>query len=1392
METLTKLTRYLLFIGVIIFLALVVLPVFITRQGAFENLKAQEQQTNLTVSRSLTHAYWSELTHLLAVDEHEAAGVSGHVDGSVLDVSGLSQALEELLAESSVVKVNIFNRDGATVHSTDASAVGEKEVTNPRLIAALTGEISREFEPYSLAGESKEIQVLSVYLPIYYNPDQHEAAGQHETAGPHEETQQTASHDEAAHTNGEVIGVFELYSNVTPQIQSINRAQLGTALSSAGLLLLIYGSSFWFLRKATKTVSDKQQQLERYALLVQQTPTILLEATRAGQFLYLNPSAKRHFPELDRTEIVTAHPLLTAWESVTNNLQEGATFERELSISDKVYMQKISRNEKSQNYDMYIYDVTQQKRSEAELLKAQREQRGILDAIPDMVFVMDKSGTYLDFKLDKTHQLIETLVGRNVKDLGFMSAEVAQAITEKLQLAVSTGQTHLLEYSLEGNIENERRFAHYEARFAPVDTEKVLMVVRDVSKRHQDEVALQTLTHEAQRHAGELLLLDKVRSVAVQELEFEQVTSKTVDVIAATFHYSLVSIYLLEGDELVLQHQVGYPDPIARLPVARGVMGRVARTGLATLVTDRDHDPDAVWAFEGINSEICVPLLDSGRVVGVLNFESTGTHFLDEDDFRLVTALSDTLGVAIERARLYQETKASEHRFRDLYRISQQQAQDLSRQTGELELLEQVRTLIGNKTELGVLYKTVTEVVAGLLGYELVAISLVDGNTLVMQHQVGYTKPITNEPGDLGVEGRVIRSAKAELVSDVKQDPEYLEVEPGTQSEVCVPLFLGGKVTGVLIVESVHKTLEEADLRLLERLGAYVSLAMEQAQLYGEIKASEATFRSLYTVTQEQTEQLEQRASELELLEQIRTMIASKLEPTSLFKSVTEAVSRVLDHPFVSIALVKGDTLEIQHHIGYEKVAETIKPTLSLAKGVIGRVARTGQSALVLDVKADPDYYLGPDSQVISELCVPLHHQGAVVGVLNVESDKEVLTEAQLETLTKVASYLSLALDQAELYQELQHSETRYRELIENAGDIIYRIDTRGQFTYMNSVITKVLGYEGDEMVGKVYLELIRPDYHAEARAFYSKQLREGIMTTYLEFPALHKAGTEVWLGQNVQLVFEEGKLIGCQAVARDITERKRMEEALVQQAEELSSANADLEQFAFIAAHDLQEPLRKIQAFGDRLNLKYKDALDEQGRDYLARMRSSATRMRTLIDDLLSFARANKQQKRETVSLETVIKGVLNDLQVRIEETEATISVGGLPTLEVDPSQFRQVFQNLLSNALKFRKPDTHPVITVYGHRLPSGEWEIRVSDNGIGFEEQYKERVFAVFQRLHSREQYEGTGIGLAIVRRILESHGGGIEVSSTPGEGTTFFITLPGVAKIHTEEPPETVLA
>jgi PAS domain S-box-containing protein len=239
---------------------------------------------------------------------------------------------------------------------------------------------------------------------------------------------------------------------------------------------------------------------------------------------------------------------------------------------------------------------------------------------------------------------------------------------------------------------------------------------------------------------------------------------------------------------------------------------------------------------------------------------------------------------------------------------------------------------------------------------------------------------------------------------------------------------------------------------------------------------------------------------------------------------------------------------------------------------------------------------------------------------------------------------------------------------------------------------------------------------------------------------------------------------------------------------QELARSNAELQQFASVASHDLQEPLRKIQAFGNRLKASCGDVLNEQGRDSLERMQNAAGRMQILIDDLLMLSRVtSRAQPFVTVDLNRVVKEVLSDLEVKLQQTGGTVEVSTLPTIDADPVQMRQLWQNLLSNALKFHKHDTPPIVKLSSQlfdfqQQPEGDGtiatscQIVVEDNGIGFEEKYLDRIFNVFQRLHSRSEYEGTGIGLAICRKIVERHRGSITARSTPGQGARFTITLP----------------
>ncbi|MDJ0736787.1 MAG: PAS domain-containing protein [Nostocaceae cyanobacterium] len=269
------------------------------------------------------------------------------------------------------------------------------------------------------------------------------------------------------------------------------------------------------------------------------------------------------------------------------------------------------------------------------------------------------------------------------------------------------------------------------------------------------------------------------------------------------------------------------------------------------------------------------------------------------------------------------------------------------------------------------------------------------------------------------------------------------------------------------------------------------------------------------------------------------------------------------------------------------------------------------------------------------------------------------------------------------------------------------------------------------------------------------------------------------WNGWETEILRQLADQIG---VA--LTQAKSLEQE-IRQRQELTRSNQELQQFAFVASHDLQEPLRKIKTFADRLKATCKDALTPQGQDYLARMQNAASRMQILIEDLLALSRVTTRgQPFIQISLNKITQEVLSDLEVRIQQTGGRVEVGDLPTINADPIQMRQLLQNLIGNALKFHRQEVPPVVKVYSQDckfqsdpLATVEFcQLVVEDNGIGFDEKYGDRIFNVFQRLHGRSEYEGTGIGLAICRKIAERHHGSITASSEPGEGATFTVTLP----------------
>ena len=365
----------------------------------------------------------------------------------------------------------------------------------------------------------------------------------------------------------------------------------------------------------------------------------------------------------------------------------------------------------------------------------------------------------------------------------------------------------------------------------------------------------------------------------------------------------------------------------------------------------------------------------------------------------------------------------------------------------------------------------------------------------------------------------------------------------------------------------------------------------------------------------------------------------------------------------------------------------------------------------------------------------------------------------------------------------LRESEERFRGMFQEAPVACHEIDRDGIVLRVNQAECRLLGFEQEQMLGRCIWNFIAPEEREKGREVIRHMMagESAFLTAEREYCRQDGTGLTLEI-HSTTIRNAAGQIVGVRSFLLDVTERKRAQQALQSQAEELARSNAELGEFAYVASHDLQEPLRKILAFGDRLKNKHAGALSTEGRDYLERMQNAAGRMQTLINDLLSLSRVtNQHQPLTPVDLADVVRMVASDLEARLSQVNGKVELGALPIIVADRGQMAQLFQNLIGNGLKFSKPGQPPVVKVHGELLngPQGGGDICqivVEDDGIGFDEKYLDRIFRVFQRLHGRTEYEGTGIGLAICRKIVERHDGSITARSAPGMGAQFIITLP----------------
>ena len=409
------------------------------------------------------------------------------------------------------------------------------------------------------------------------------------------------------------------------------------------------------------------------------------------------------------------------------------------------------------------------------------------------------------------------------------------------------------------------------------------------------------------------------------------------------------------------------------------------------------------------------------------------------------------------------------------------------------------------------------------------------------------------------------------------------------------------------------------------------------------------------------------------------------------------------------------------------------------------------------------------------------------------EGAQDYLIKGQIDTRGLLRA-LRYAAERKTMEDALFVEKERAQVTLNSIGDAVICTDISGNITFLNLVAENLTGWLWQEAAGRPMADVLRL-MDAKSRQTIPDPMEiadreDRIVHLGSDCLLVRRDGFEIPVDDTVSPIHNRnGQVTGAVIVFRDVSAARAMALHMRIVDAELERSNRELQDFATIASHDLQEPLRKIQAFGDRLEERASSLLDEEAADYLRRMRDAAARMQSLVNNLLEYSRiATQPEPPQPVDLGRVVSEVLLDLDERIRISEGQVVVGPLPTLLASPLQMRELFQNLIANGLKFHAEGVAPEVHVdanarsaRGRQDHAAVWEITVRDNGIGFDEKYAEKVFAPFQRLNGRQAFEGTGMGLAICRKIVALCGGTISATSQPGAGATFLITLPRAAAV-----------
>jgi PAS domain S-box-containing protein len=538
-----------------------------------------------------------------------------------------------------------------------------------------------------------------------------------------------------------------------------------------------------------------------------------------------------------------------------------------------------------------------------------------------------------------------------------------------------------------------------------------------------------------------------------------------------------------------------------------------------------------------------------------------------------------------------------------------------------------------------------------------------------------------------------------------------------------------------------------------------------------------------------------------ERLQALQTLTDTALTYLRLEDLLPELLPRIreimrLDN--ISILLLGDDqqTLTVRATIGLEEEIPA-QIGVPIGQGFAGQIAASRKPLVVEDIKHFDTVNPFLREKLHSVMGVPLLVEDRLIGVLHTgTAQPRHFTAEDVQLLQRVADRISLAIERAQIYEAEQRaranwreSAERFRAIIEQAAVGIARVGLDGRWLQVNQRLCDMLGYTHDELLARTSQDITHPADREADLALGARLLTGEIPTYTLEKRYIRKDGSPVWINRATALVRDAaGEPDYLISIAEDISTRKAaeaqvqqlmatLEQRVVERTKQLEEANSELDGFASSVAHDLRAPLRAMQGFSQALIEDYAGDLDPTAQDYIRRIGAAAAGMDTLIQDLLTYSRISRSElKLQSVSLQAVVDEAQRGLESELRASDALVEVQApLPLVSAQPLIMIQVVTNLLSNAIKFVAPGTRPNVRIWAE--PRGERvRLWVEDNGIGIAPAHQERIFGVFERLHGRETYPGTGIGLAIVRKGVERMGGRAGVESAPGQGSRFWIELP----------------